>query len=91
MIKFFGFLDFVSAILLLFTFLKVLAPIWIIFPAGYLLIKGWVFLMLSKDIASIIDFILGLFLFVFIFIEMPVIIFIVLLIWILQKSAFSFF
>ncbi|MBU2497094.1 MAG: hypothetical protein KJ767_03490 [Nanoarchaeota archaeon] len=91
MIKLFGFLDFVSAILLLLVFLKALDPIWLIFPAGYLLIKGWVFLMISKDIASIIDFVLGLLLFVFIFVEMPVIIFVVLLIWLIQKAAFSFF
>ncbi|OYT41023.1 hypothetical protein B6U80_02165 [Candidatus Pacearchaeota archaeon ex4484_26] len=90
MIKLFGFLDFASALVLLLVFLKVLTPIWLVLAAGYLVIKGWVFLITSKDIASIIDLGVGLLIFIFIFAEMPVIVFIVLLIWLIQKAAFSF-
>lgn len=90
MIKLFGFLDFVSAIILLLVFVKIVDPIWLVGAAGYLVIKGWIFLIIGRDIASVIDFVIGLFIFIFIFVEMPVIVFVVLLIWITQKAAFSF-
>ena len=90
MIKLFGVLDLIAALLLLLVFYHLIIPMWLILAGGYLVLKGWVFLILGRDIASIADLTIGLFLLLFAFIEMPSVIMIIFLVWILQKALFSF-
>lgn len=90
MIKLLGFLDFLSAVLLFLVFLNAVPAIWLVSAAFYLIIKGWIFLLLSRDIASIGDLTIGLFLLLFAFVNIPIIIMVIFLIWLLQKAVISF-
>lgn len=90
MIKLLGFLDFLAAILLLLVFFKLVPALWLVGGGAYLLIKGWIFLMLSRDVASMADVLIGIFFLLFAFVDIPRFIMLIFVIWLFQKAAFSF-
>lgn len=89
-IKLLGILDIVAAVIILFFFWNFVSPVWIAIAAGYFLVKGWAFFLMAKDFASVIDIGVGLLLFIAAFVTLPTIFFVITVIWIIQKAAFSF-
>jgi len=88
-IKIFGILDLIAAIIFGLSYYFHFIPKTIIFIiAGYLIIKGAIFLF-SKDIASIIDVGCGIVILLSIFLSISNLIFIITLIFLIQKGVFS--
>ena len=89
MIKLLGIIDIISAVLLfLLVFISIGQKIILIF-AFYLIIKSLIFLISSKDIASIFDLAGGILLILSLFIILPKALLIVVAILIFQKGILS--
>ena len=90
MIKLLGFIDFIAIIFLALAAFGVIDILWLLAVAGYLIVKGWAFFALGKDVASVIDIIVGCLLFIFVFTGVHITVLIVILVWLTQKAIFSF-
>ncbi|HIH17355.1 MAG TPA: hypothetical protein HA282_05500 [Nanoarchaeota archaeon] len=88
--KILGVLDAVEAVFLILVFFGVIDPIWLLRSAAYLLLKGWIFFMMGRDFASIIDLAIGFAFLLFAFIPIPTGLLVFMVVWLLQKAAFSF-
>ena len=88
--KILGVLDAVEAVFLILFFFWVIDPIWLLRSAAYLLLKGWIFFMMGRDFASIIDLAIGFAFLLFAFIPIPTGLLVFMVVWLLQKAAFSF-
>lgn len=89
-IKVFGILDLISALIFgLSYYFNIIPRSLIFFFAGYLILKGAIFLF-SRDIASFIDVGCGIVMFISVFFSVSHLIFIITLIFLIQKGLFSF-
>ena len=83
-----GNLDFITVIILMLA--AVMPQKFLLFAAIYLLVKGAVFIFMSRDFASYGDFFSGVYMLVLSFgIQIPILHGIVLF-WLLQKTIFTF-
>jgi len=88
-IKIFGILDLIAALIFGLSYYFDIIPHGLMFFfAGYLIVKGAIFLF-SKDIASFIDIGCGLVLLGSVFLSISPLIFIITLIFLIQKGTFS--
>jgi len=88
-IKIFGVLDLISALIFgLSYYFHFIPKTMMFFISGYLIIKGAIFLF-SKDIASFIDVGCGLVLLFSVFLNISHIVFIITIIFLAQKGIFS--
>jgi hypothetical protein len=88
-IKIFGVLDLISALIFgLSYYFHFIPKTMMFFVSGYLIIKGAIFLF-SKDIASFIDVGCGVTILLSIFFSISHLIFIIALIFLIQKGLFS--
>jgi hypothetical protein len=88
-IKIFGILDLIAAIIFgLSHYFHFIPRTMTFIIAGYLIVKGAIFL-LSKDIASLIDVGCGLVILLSIFLSISHLLFIITLIFLVQKGIFS--
>jgi len=88
-IKIFGVLDLIAAIIFGLSYCFHFIPKTMMFViAGYLILKGGIFL-LTRDIASIIDVGCGIIIILSVFFNISHLIFIVTLIFLIQKGLFS--
>jgi len=88
-IKIFGILDLITAVIFgLSHFFHFIPKTMMFIIAGYLIIKGAIFLF-SKDIASVIDIGCGIVILLSVFLSISPLIFIITLIFLIQKGLFS--
>jgi len=88
-IKIFGVLDLIAAVIFGLSYYFHFIPRTMIFViAGYLIVKGAIFLF-SKDIASVIDIGCGLIILLSVFLNISHLVFIITLIFLAQKGLFS--
>ena len=89
--KILGLLDILSSLMFFFVVFGVKLPLWILIVFGaYLIIKGLVFLVLSKDIGSLVDIAGGGILIGSNYGEIALIVFIIFGIFFVIKGGFSF-
>ena len=88
-IKILGILDLIAAVIFGLSYYFHFVPRGLMFfIAGYLILKGGIFL-LTKDIASVIDVGCGVVVLVSVFFSVSMLVFIITLIFLLQKGIFS--
>lgn len=88
-IKIFGILDLISALIFgLSYYFHFIPRTMMFFFSGYLIIKGAIFLF-SRDIASFVDIGCGIIILLSVFLSISHLIFIITIIFLIQKGAFS--
>ncbi len=89
MIKLLGFLDILCMVFLILVWVGALSYLFLVGCAFYLIIKSWVFFLSSKDVSSVLDFLVGVYFLVFVLWNHYLVSLFV-LVWLGQKAFFSF-
>ena len=90
MTRFISYLDLFAAIVLLLSLFGVLNPLWLVFAASFIIIKGWVYFLLKRSFGSVVDLSIGFILFLSTVFSMPLIVMILIFLWLIQKFIYNF-